>query len=274
MNILTIINKLKDAKMLSGSEEGIKLFSDCFNKYGISLLLLKNEETFNEIVDILKTNNIGIQKQNSIYALRIFAVDLLEIENTINEFKSLDELDFLRAYPEKLAEPKNIHTIIKNIIKFQESNTIYKDENGYNLNLLLQTNEEVKTEVPVIEIEEPTDTLGVIKKYLQDKTLLDKIINEEKNPNEEPDTLIELQKVENKICEDYLVIIDDGWKIVINDQEVNTFQEVKDTIDLISKLNLPITYNDALLITLFYKTKLPFKDVENIIQNELKSEVA
>ena len=51
MNIVTILNTLKENNLILDTEEGISLFSDCFNKFGISILLLKEEEKFNRIVD-------------------------------------------------------------------------------------------------------------------------------------------------------------------------------------------------------------------------------
>lgn len=44
MNIKTILKKLESVNMVSDSEEGLQLFSDCFNKFGISLLLLNDEK--------------------------------------------------------------------------------------------------------------------------------------------------------------------------------------------------------------------------------------
>ena len=58
MNIVSILKKLKETNMITASEEGISLFSDSFNKFGISLLLLNNEEKFARIVDILEKNKI------------------------------------------------------------------------------------------------------------------------------------------------------------------------------------------------------------------------
>lgn len=124
MNIVTIINKLKEANMITTTEDGMKLFADCFNKFGISLLLLRDENKFSEIVEILKENEIPIQKENGVYVLRIFAVDVEEIKNIISEFKACNELQFLRKYPEMIAEPKNIQIISKNIVKFQNEGKI------------------------------------------------------------------------------------------------------------------------------------------------------
>lgn len=263
MNIMTIIDKLKEKHFISGTEEDLSLFSDSFNKFGISLLLLKEEEKFIRMLDLLEENSIPLQKENGMFALRIFAVELNDLKNTINEFFSLNELDFLRRYPEMIAQRKTIHTIFENMKKYQEENISYKKDNVYNIEQLL--NYEAKKEV--IETE---DVNLYLKKYLEDATLIDKLETGEANSGEEDfNVALELQKVENKICEDYLLPVDDGWKIVINNKEVNSFQEVKNTISTIIKLNLSITFHDALLIVLFYKTHLSVEEVSEIINTEL-----
>lgn len=265
MNIMTILNKLKEANLVPDTEEGISLFSDCFNKFGISLLLLKDESTFNRIVTLLKENNIPLQKANSIYALRIFAVDVNELESIITEFFAMNEMNFLRTYPELLAEPRNIHFIAENMKTYQSNGTVYKNRSGYDLNVLLSTTTEAK---------DYNDINSYLKKYLQDASLIDKLENLEANGGEEDvNVALELQKVENKICEEYLVPVEDGWKVVINDKEVNSFREVKNTINTITKLNLPITFHDALIVVLFYRTYLTTQEIDDIIQNVLFKEV-
>ncbi len=264
MNIVTILNKLKDAKMVTETEESLNLFSECFNKFGISILLLKDEDKFNRIVDILDENNIPLQKANGIYALRIFAVDLAELESIITEYFAINELNFLRTYPEMIAEAQNVHFIASRMKELQDKGVSYKNNEGYDMHLLLSTDEIV---------EENSDINTHLKKYLKDATLIDKLDALEAN-NEEEDfnVALELQKVENKICEEFLFPVEDGWKIVINNKEVNSFQEVKNTINTITKLNLSITFNDALLLVLFYRTHLTAPEIDDIVVNVLFKE--
>ncbi len=264
MNIVTILNKLKDAKMVTETEESLNLFSECFNKFGISLLLLKDENKFNRIVDILDENNIPLQKMNGIYALRIFAVALPELENIITEYFSINELDFLRFYPEIIAEPQNVHFIAERMRKLQNKGISYRTNNEYDISLLF-SNEEI--------LENNTNVNAFLKRYLKDVSLVDKLDALEANNDEEDFNIaLELQKVENKICEEFLFPVEDGWKIVINNKEVNSFQEVKNTINTITKLNLSITFNDALLLVLFYRTHLTTSEIEDIILNVLFKE--
>lgn len=264
MNIVTILNKLKEKNMVPNTEEGLNLFADSFNKFGISILLLKEEEKFNRIVEILDENNIPIQKQNGMFALRIFAVEINDLKDTINEYFAINEMNFLRLYPEVLAEVHTVHTIAESMKKYQTDNISYKDGENYNIDMLLHY--EAKEEV-VVETE---DVNTYLKKYLENPSLLDKIENNEASTEEEDfNVALELQKVENKICEEYLLPVDDGWKIVINNKEVNSFQEVKNTISTIIKLNLSITFQDALLIVLFYKTHLSVEEVSEIMNTEI-----
>jgi cell fate (sporulation/competence/biofilm development) regulator YmcA (YheA/YmcA/DUF963 family) len=254
--------------MISTTEDGIQLFSDCFNKFGISLLLLNDEEKFNRIVDILVENRIPLQKSNGIYNLRIFAVDLLELENIINEYKSINEVEFLKHYPERITEAKNIHTIFENMKNYQKNGVSYKNENEYNIALLLDNNTYFVEDNNTSEFSNINDYL---KSILSDASLVDKVINHTSNKDEEDfDVALELQKVENKICEEYLYPVDDGWKIVIDNKEVNGFQNIKDTINLITELNIPITFDDAFLFVLFYKTTLSVSEVDDIVKNVLK----
>lgn len=263
MNIVTILNKLKEKQMVPDTEEGISLFSNCFNKFGISLLLLKEEDKFNHILEVLEENNIPLQKANGMFALRIFAVEVNDLRDIINQYFAINEVDFLRLYPEIIAETQTVHVIAENMKKYQNENIVYKENGNYNINLLL--NYEAKEENI-----DTTDVNTYLKKYLKDPTLLDKIENGEANTEEEDfNVALELQKVENKICEDYLLPVDDGWKIVINNKEVNSFQEVKNTISTITKLNLSITFEDALLIVLFYKTHLSVEEVSEIMNTEI-----
>ncbi len=263
MNILTILNKLKEKKMIPDSEEALTLFSDSFNKFGISLLLLKDENKFNQIVDLLEENAIPLQKVNGMFALRIFSVETSVLKEQINLFFAINEMSFLRNYPEFLAEPKNIHTIAENMKKYQCKNISYKDNDMYNLSMLLNYEEKK-------ESFENGDVNAFLKTILQDPSLIDKIENLESSGDEEDfNVALELQKVENKICEDYLLPVDDGWKIIIHNKEVNSFQEVKNTISTIIKLNLPISFQDALFIVLFYKSNLSIEEIKEIIDKEL-----
>ncbi len=263
MNIVTILNKLKEKQMVANNEEALSLFSDSFNKFGISLLLLKSEDKFNQILDLLEENSIPLQKGNGMFALRIFAVDINDLKDTINEYFAINEVDFLRIYPEMLAEVSTVHTIAENMKKYQNDNVSYKEGGIYNISMLL--NYEVKTE----EID--TEDINIyLKSILKDPSLIDKIENNEASTEEEDfNVALELQKVENKICEEYLLPVDDGWKIVIHDKEVNSFQEIKNTISTIIKLNLSISFEDALYIVLFYKTHLSVPEVKEIVSTVL-----
>lgn len=255
--------------MISDTEDGMSLFSDCFTKFGISLLLLNDENKFERIVNLLKDNGIPLQKSNGIYALRLFAVEPSELESLISEFARLNDLDFLRSYPELLAEPKNIHLVLEAIERSQSEGIAYKTRSGYIMSILLPNSDYANQ---VIE-EEITDVNEFLKRYLKDTTLIDHLLNNEANEGEEDFNIaLELQKVENKICEEFLFPVDDGWKIVINNKEVNSFQEVKNTISAITKLNLSITFNDALILVLFYKTTLTPSEIEDIIENVLFKE--
>lgn len=259
MDIKSIITILKDANMIS-SEEDMSLFSDSFNKFGISILLLHDEDKFRGIVDLLKENQIPLQKQNGIYALRIFAVGEEEISSIIESFKDIQELDFLRMHPEMIAEPKNIKLVLDNMKKWQDDKAAYKDGSQYYLDLLLVSE----------KVNNPLDMC--LMKYLNNPSLIDKLENHEGNNEEDVDVALELQKAENLICEEYLLPIDDGWKVVIHKKEVNSFQQAKDTIALINELNLSLDYHDALLLVLFYKSKLDPQEIEEIINNDLFKE--
>ncbi len=269
MNIVTILNKLKESNMISDAEESMSLFSDCFTKFGISLLLLNDENKFNQIVDVLRENEIPLQKANGIYVLRIFAVQEADLRQVIDAFRSINELDFLRCYPELIAEPKNVKNALDAIKQCQNDGTRYKTSNGYIMSSILPDSDYA---IQMNE-EEILDVNEFLKKYLKDVTLIDRLANGEATEGEEDFNIaLELQKVENKICEEFLFPVDDGWKIVINNKEVNSFQEVKNTINTITKLNLSVTFNDALLLVLFYKTNLTPLEISEIVENVLFKE--
>ena len=270
MNIITIVNKLKELNLLADTEEEMSLFSDCFNKFGISLLLLQDEKKFNRIVELLKKHEIPLQKGNGIYVFRLFAVEVEEMEAIFSEFQEMDEMDFLRIYPEMIAEPRNIHNVLVNLRSCKKNGTPYKIQNGYDMNVLLPGSHYALESEAMLE---ETDVNVFLKHYLNDSSLIERLIHMEANPGEEDlNVALELQKVENKICEEFLFPVEDGWKIVIDNKEVNSFQEVKNTINTITKLNLSITFHDALLVVLFYKTTLLPVEVKGIIEDVLFKE--
>lgn len=261
MNIITVLNKLKSVNMVSNTEDSLTLFSDCFTKFGISLLLLNDENKFNHIVDALATHSIPLQKADGIYALRIFAVDANEVDAIIKAYEEINELDFLRQNPEYIAEAKTIYTILNQMKNCQMNHISYKDENGYRLDIL-----NADTEVNV----DDEDVLSYLQSLLQDKSLIEKLETGFVNTSdEETNADLELQKVENKICEEYLFPVEDGWQIIIDKKEVNPFQEIKNTIQAITKLNVPISFHDALLLVLFYKTNLSVQEVDMLVKNVL-----
>ncbi len=267
MNIKTILKKLKSANMVSDTEEGLQLFSDCFNKFGISLLLLNDEKKFNEIVENLSEAMIPLQKSNGIYALRLFAVPIKEIKRIIREFSTLGELEFLRNYPEMIAEERNINFVLEQIKKYQKKGVRYKTADGYDLNLLFYTSMNESRSVT-----SKNDVNTCLRKYLKDVEMLDRLMNKDGFEDEDMNVALELQKVENLIGEEYLLPVEDGWKVVINDKEVNSFSEVKQTINTIINLNLPVSYHDALLLVLFYKSPLSVSEIESIIETILIKE--
>lgn len=264
MNIVSVLNKLKEAKMVSPTEDGLALFSDCFNKFGISILLLQDEEEFNKIVDILVENKIPLQKANGIYNLRVFAVPSNQLNEMIGQFQNLGEIELLRHFPEILAKPYDIQLILRNLEKAQQSGSIYKNGNDYDMDLLLEENEEN------VSLNDDEDVISYLKSIMHDPSLIDKVIHNISNDEEEDfNVALELQKVENKICEEYLFPVDDAWKIIIDQKEVNSFQDVKDTIDTIIKLNIPVTFHDALIFVLFYKSSLHVSEIKQILENRL-----
>ncbi len=268
MNIKSIIKKLESVNMVSNTEEGLQLFSDCFNKFGISLLLLNDEKKFNEIVEILSGALIPLQKSNGIYALRLFAVPIQEIKKIIKDFSTLGELEFLRNYPEMIAEARNINFVLEQMKIYQKKGVRYKTTDGYDLNLLFYTsaNEGKPVSTP------KNDVNACIRKYLKNEEMLDRLMNKDGFEDEDMNVALELQKVENLIGEEYLLPVEDGWKVVINDKEVNSFSEVKQTISTIINLNLPVNYHDALLLVLFYKSPLSVSEIESIIETILTKE--
>ena len=265
MNIATILNILKEKKLVPNNEDGISLFSDCFNKFGISILLLKDEEKFNKIVDLLVENKISLQKANGMYCLRLFAVDYNELNAIIGEYKALQELDFLRKYPEIIAEAKTVHTIAQNMKQFQEANVSYKNGETYDIDALINEKSQTHALLSVSD---------VLKSYLKNPVLLDNLTNGVYSDEENMDSALNLQKVENKICEEYLVSNGNTWDIIINDKVVNTYEHIKDTIQKINTLNLVVDYDDAFLLVLFYGTKLSASEVKEIIDNEMNKEVS
>lgn len=257
MNIMTILNKLKACNMLSSNEESLTLFSDCFNKFGISLLLLKDEEEFNKIVDLLSDNNIPLQKDNGIYTLRVFAVDYYNLENIINDFKEVDEIDFLRIHPEILSEPKTASIVISNIRDYKQNAINYKNNGNYDLSMLVKNNENN------VSNDKDNEINDYLKNFLDDVTLIDRLDNNEENA-ENYEVTLEIQKVENKICEDYLFPIEDGWGIIINNISVNNFQNVKDNLNKLTKLSVPMSSSDIMKIALMYNAKLSIEDVKAV----------
>jgi len=267
MNIVSVLNKLKSAHMISATEDGMALFSDCFNKFGVSLLLLKDEDKFDSILNILVDAKIPLQKSNGIYNLRVFAVEEAELRNIISSYSEIEEIEFLRYYPEMLTRTKDVYTILENMRKYQSDKISYKSENEYNLDMLLVENTEISYDVPVYEGNDVNDFLRSI---LKDSSIVDKVENNIANADgEDFDIALELQKVENRICEEFLFPVDDGWKIIIDKKEVNTFQDVKDTIDTIIKLNIPVTFDDALKFVLFYKSSLSVSEIQEMLAMNL-----
>ncbi len=267
MNIVSVLNKLKTANLISNTEEGITLFSDCFNKFGISLLLLHDEEEFGNIVDMLVENKIPLQKSNGMYNLRVFAVSSDELRKIIASFKDIGELDFLRQHPEMLAAPKNIKTILTNMKRIAKSS--YYNGSEYNLDVLLMDIDKIEQQASSNDLQ---DVNSYLKTVLQDSSIVDKFLNGVANDGEEDNNIaLELQKVENKICEEYLFPVDDEWKIIIDKKEVNTFQNIKDTINKIIELNFSISYIDALLFVLFYQSELSVSEIQDIIKNHFST---
>lgn len=263
MNIVTVLNKLKAANMVANSEENLALFSDCFTKFGISLLLLNDENAFSAIVDLLVENKIPLQKSNGIYNFRVFAVAETELKRTIAAFKDMGELDFLRQYPEMLAAPNSIKIVINNMKKIAQSS--YKKGNEYNLSVLMMNLDEKET----------SSSLDSVSSFLQtillDKNLISKVVNNISNPQEDDfNVSVELQKVENKICEEFLFPINDEWKIIIDQKVVNSYSTIKETINKITELNLNVNFHDALLFVLFYKSKLSVEEIKSIIDNHFR----
>ena len=261
MNIVTVLNTLKEKKLILDTEEGVSLFSDCFNKFGISILLLKEEEKFNRIVDLLVENAIPIQKANGMYSLRVFAVDYHELKDIINEYFSIGELDFLRKYPEIIAEAKTVHFIANNMKRYQELQVSYKNEEGYDIDKILS--DELEEEIE----QQEENVRTYLQSCLDDASLINHVENGEMASEEQNfDATLELQKAENKICEKFLVSNGDTWDIIINDKKVNTYEQVKDTIKIMTELNLTVDYHDALVMALFYNTQLSTTEIKELME--------
>ena len=253
MNIVSILKKLKETNMITASEEGISLFSDSFNKFGISLLLLNNEEKFARIVDILEKNKIPLQKANGIYNLRVFAVDEKVLNDYIVSFASLGEIDFLRSYPEILAAPRSIELVLDNLKNYKGSQVSYKVGSDYNLEVLLRVNKNASSQREKIN--------DFLKKVLKDSTIIEKLSNGIKcNLGDNSNLRFILGKVENKIANDFL----QKGLVIVDGLEINSFQNVKNTINEIRDLNISVTFEDALIVGLFYKTSLDIKELEKI----------
>ena len=258
MNILTVLDFLKEKKLIADTEESISLFSDCFNKFGISILLLKDEEKFRQIVDLLVENNIPIQKANGMYCLRLFAVNYYDFKTILDEYSEINEIPFLRKYPEIITEAQTVHVIAQNMKTYQELNIPYKNGENYDIDKILNANFEQKSD--------QQNDYALLKSYLEDETILDKLENPDfVISNENFNSALELQKVENKICESYLVSNGETWDISINGININRYEEVKNTLKALADLNLDISYNDAMLVALFYKSSISENDMKEAI---------
>ncbi len=275
MNVMDVINKLKSVNLLSNDD--MQTFSDSFSKFGISILLLNDLDKFNAIIDLLVSNNISIKKSNGAYDLRIFSVSYNDISNIIEKFKNLDELDFLRQNIEYISKTSDINKIIQNMSIYKSAGKEFKNGDVYDLALLLKEDgkEEIKNPVSDEAIITSDSAFLIslneyLKKYLNDSSIVDKLASDivsSGSVNMELDLI--LQKVENKISEEFLFPVNDGWKIVINKQEINSFQNAKKTIESLTKLNIPISYNDALLLILFYDSSISLNTLDEILNSNL-----
>ncbi len=260
MNIVSILKKLKEVNMISPSEEGIALFSDSFNKFGISLLLLNDEEKFSRIVNILNKNKIPLQKANGVYNLRIFAVDEKCINDYIASFSAIGEIDFLKHYPEMMTLPKSISMVLDNMKNYKDNQVSYKVGNDYNLKVLLKTNNKIHGKRDKVN--------AFLKTVLKDASLVDKVENNIKGDLEDNSKIKSiLEKVENKISNDFVERFSNNWKVVIDGLEINSFQNVKNTINKIKELNTPVIFEDALIFVLFYKTSLDVSEIERLFNS-------
>lgn len=282
MNIVEVIRKLRSSNLLSGNEDDMSVFSDSFSKFGISILKLNDLDKFKAIVDLLAANNIPIKKSNGSYFLRVFSLSYNDLSNIIEDFKKLDELDFLRNNISYITRSYDIIKIRDNMVIYKNNGVDYKNNSNYNLELLLKEDAQSEIKDPISgnlvnesTIDIPTENADIplneyLKRYLDDADLIAKLDAKVANDGEiNVDLDLTLQKVENKVCEEYLFPIDDGWKIVINKVEINPFQNAKNTIDGLIRLNKPVSYSDALLLVLFYNANVSKDVVDNIVNSSL-----
>lgn len=282
MNIVEVIRKLRSSNLLSSNEDDMSIFSDSFSKFGISILKLNDLDKFKAIVDLLVANSIPIKKSNGSYFLRVFSLSYNDLSNIIEDFKKLDELDFLRSNISYITRSYDIIKIRDNMVIYKNNGVDYKNNGNYNLELLLKEDAQSEIKDPIsgnlvnestIEIPPENEDIPLneyIKKYLDDADLIAKLDAKVANDGEiNVDLDLTLQKVENKVCEEYLFPIDNGWKIVINKQEINAFQNAKNTIDGLIRLNKPVSYSDALLLVLFYNANVSKDVVDDIVNSSL-----
>ncbi len=282
MNIVEVIRKLRSSNLLSDNEDDMSIFSDSFSKFGISILKLNDLDKFKAIVDLLAANNIPIKKSNGSYFLRVFSLSYNDLSNIIEDFKKLDELDFLRGNINYITRSYDIIKIRDNMVIYKNNGVDYKNNGKFNLELLLKEDAQSEIKDPIsgdlvnestIEIPPENEDIPLneyIKRYLDDAELIAKLDAKVANDGEiNVDLDLTLQKVENKVCEEYLFPIDNGWKIVINKQEINAFQNAKNTIDGLIRLNKPVSYSDALLLVLFYNANVSKDVVDDIVNSSL-----
>lgn len=282
MNIVEVIRKLRSSNLLSNNEDDMSIFSDSFSKFGISILKLNDLDKFKAIVDLLAANNIPIKKSNGSYFLRVFSLSYNDLSNIIEDFKKLDELDFLRGNINYITRSYDIIKIRDNMVIYKNNGVDYKNNGKFNLELLLKEDAQSEIKDPIsgnlvnestIKIPPENEDITLneyIKKYLDDVDLIAKLDAKVANDGEiNVDLDLTLQKVENKVCEEYLFPIDNGWKIVINKQEINAFQNAKNTIDGLIRLNKPVSYSDALLLVLFYNANVSKDVVDDIVNSSL-----
>lgn len=282
MNIVEVIRKLRSSNLLSNNEDDMSIFSDSFSKFGISILKLNDLDKFKAIVDLLAANNIPIKKSNGSYFLRVFSLSYNDLSNIIEDFKKLDELDFLRGNINYITRSYDIIKIRDNMVIYKNNGVDYKNNGKFNLELLLKEDAQSEIKDPIsgnlvnestIKIPPQNEDITLneyIKKYLDDVDLIAKLDAKVANDGEiNVDLDLTLQKVENKVCEEYLFPIDNGWKIVINKQEINAFQNAKNTIDGLIRLNKPVSYSDALLLVLFYNANVSKDVVDDIVNSSL-----
>jgi len=98
-----------------------------------NLTLNDNEESFNEIIAILLTNNIIFLPTVSMFFYRLFSMDSNTLKHRIEEFKSVDEIDYIRQNPHVLANASTSEELVRQIVtaKSKQENYKYIDEDGY-----------------------------------------------------------------------------------------------------------------------------------------------